>query len=113
MTRNKFSSPTDDALRQLLHSQLPGHVPSPWFTRKVLNRLPQRRYAIAAMIEYALYIAGFITTGYFSVEFVAEKTMPGSVVTVGDLSIFATLVGVTGVLLTMFLTSLISPEETA
>ena len=112
MTRNKVSSPSDDALRELLHSRLPGHVPSPWFTRKVLNRLPQRRYAAAAIIEYALYVAGIITAGYFSVEFVAEKTAPGSVVTVGDLSIFATLVGVTGVLLTMFITSLISPEET-
>lgn len=111
MTKNNFSSPSDKALREMLHTGLPQRMPSPWFTRKVLNRLPRRRYAAAAVIEYVLYIAGIVTAGFMSVAFVAEKTAPGAVITVGDLSQFAMMVGVLGILLTMLITSLILPSD--
>lgn len=102
---------TDKALRELLQKNLPERMPSPWFTRKVLNRLPPPRYRLAAFIEYVLYIAGIITAGIMSVQFVIEKTQPGAVTTVGDLSQFAIMVGVLGILITMFITSLLLPSE--
>lgn len=111
MKNKEFSSPSDHALRQLLHSRLPESMPSPWFTRKVLNRLPRRRYVIASGVEYLLYIFGIIIAGVMSVNFVLEKSAPGTAITVGDLGQFALMVGSLGVLLAMFVTSLMLPAD--
>lgn len=50
---------SDDRLRKLMHT-LPDATPSPWFTRMVLNRLPERRRRVAMYTEYTLYIVGLV-----------------------------------------------------
>lgn len=40
---NKINDSRDDKIKQLLKKELPKERENPWFTRKVLNRLPPRR----------------------------------------------------------------------
>lgn len=52
MKQNK----TDELLREAFKSQLPQAPKSPWFTRKVMNRLPQRHRRHIYIIEWIGYI---------------------------------------------------------
>lgn len=57
----------DKYIRSMLKENLPAHLPSPWFTKKVMNRLPERRVRIFARIEFAVYILALIATVVFGI----------------------------------------------
>lgn len=45
---------SDRHLSQLIKHNLLEAPPSPWFTRKVLNRLPERKIKVASLVELSL-----------------------------------------------------------
>lgn len=81
----------DRKLRSLFHSSHLEAPPSPWFTRKVLNRLPDRKRRVASIIEYALYIIGIITTVCYTVSFI-RQTLQNHMITIGDVTVYCVLV---------------------
>ena len=81
---------SDRHLSQLIKHNLLEAPPSPWFTRKVLNRLPERKIKVASLVEYSLYIIGIIITGIVTDRFVIHTISTG-VITVGNLFTYAML----------------------
>ena len=77
---------SDDKFRSLIKDSFHQAPPSPWFTKKVLNRLPEKRRSAAAWIEYAIYLVATIVAAAYT--FHAYNTMiSSSVITVGDMTI--------------------------
>lgn len=87
---------SDNALRSLMQ-QLPEAPASPWFTRRVLHRLPPRKRRIAGRIEVAACVAGIIAVIVFAV-IIARQWGAGGGFTVGDAVEYAALLGVFGLL---------------
>ncbi|MCM1484439.1 MAG: hypothetical protein NC043_08880 [Muribaculaceae bacterium] len=85
-------------LSRILKESLPQAPPSPWFTRKVLNRLPQRRAAMAARIEYAVYIIGLIVTAIYGATYVHDTLASGEIA-VADALTYMVFLGLFGSLL--------------
>lgn len=83
---------TDSELRTLLKRNTLSAPPSPWFTRKVLNSLPEKRKATASWAEYAIYLIAAVVTAAMGWNFVRD-TLEGGVVRVGDLVTMATFIG--------------------
>lgn len=52
----------DDKIRTILQHELPKHYPAPWFTKKVMNRLPERHIALVARLEMSIYIIALLAT---------------------------------------------------
>ncbi len=75
---------TDETLRRTLQSNLPKTMPSPWFTKTVLNRLPEKRRVAAAAIEFCVYVCGLIISIALCYGYI-DRMMHGSVITVGNL----------------------------
>lgn len=71
-----------DALRTL-----PRAPESPWFTRKVLNRLPDRQRRVAARIEIATCVIALVATGIFAARFVRQTLEAPEIVT-GDIMMY-------------------------
>lgn len=82
----------DSSLRSLLKSNALQAPPSPWFTRKVMNRLPEKRVHTLARIEYTLYMMAAIFTIIYSVIYVKGVWASG-VITVGNISVMAICIG--------------------
>lgn len=89
---------TDLQLKEAFRKTLPEAPISPWFTRKVLNRLPERQRNLAARIEMWICVAGLAATIWLGGRFVAE-TLHSPVIRISDiimygiyLAIFAGLV---------------------
>lgn len=59
MKTNMDNNIDEARLRNLIGS-LPQAEVSPWFTRRVLNRLPDRRKKIAGRIEYVVYLVALL-----------------------------------------------------
>lgn len=57
----------DKHIRSMLKENMPSHLPSPWFTKKVMNRLPEQKVRVLARIEYVVYILALIATVVFGV----------------------------------------------
>jgi len=56
------SGRTDDAIRKLVKDQLPAAPADEWFTNKVMNRLPEKRYrSRLSLPEKLCYLAGALT----------------------------------------------------
>ncbi len=64
--------PSDARLSEILKRHLPDAPPQPWFTRTVLNRLPDRTLRIVSLIEYALYIIGIVATSIATINLFNE-----------------------------------------
>lgn len=71
----------DIELKRLLQEQLPKASENPWFTRKVINRLPEHRKSYA-WIEYLAYFVGGIICGLCWKSFVSGFNF--NVITVGE-----------------------------
>lgn len=57
--RKKTSSESADDIRNLFHSELPPAPADEWFTKKVMNRLPEKRYRTPLSLpEKLCYIIG-------------------------------------------------------
>lgn len=73
--------------------QLPKAGESAWFTRKVFNRLPERRRRIASQIEMGVCVVGIIVAAIFGIRFV-KGTIDAGVFTIGDMILYATFVAI-------------------
>ncbi|WP_289159745.1 hypothetical protein [uncultured Muribaculum sp.] len=57
----------DEQLKELFKESLPQAPGNPWFVKKVMNRLPEKRSTgIYSWIEYAAYIAAILLLGAFA-----------------------------------------------
>lgn len=55
---------SDENIKVLLKDNLPPAPRSPWFTKKVMNRLPEKRHPAYSRIEYAAYsLAAILLVG--------------------------------------------------
>lgn len=80
-------------LRQRLKASALQAPPSPWFTRKVMNRLPEKRMRIAAKIEYAVYAIAAIATVVMGIIY-CHNTLSSGVITIGNLLMMAIHMGI-------------------
>lgn len=59
-------------------SRLPYAPPSPWFTKRVLRRLPERKRRHWAWVEYSIYIAGLVAVVLLAIpvikDFISKST---------------------------------------
>ncbi|MDE6264042.1 MAG: hypothetical protein K2M11_02740 [Paramuribaculum sp.] len=90
----KNTNKTDRQLSELLKSNLPDAPYNPWFTRTVLNRLPEKKKRTAANIEIWVCVIGAIITTVFGVRYAIESYS-------SDYITVQTLVGY-GIYLTLF-----------
>lgn len=77
----------DKNLGDLLKSGLPVAPYNPWFTRTVLNRLPERKKRVAASVELWVCVIAAVITLIFAVRFSVEAYKSDSI-TVMNLIIF-------------------------
>lgn len=75
---------TDKQIKEFLKRELPQAPVNPWFTRKVMNRLPEKRTNWVAWIENAGFLAATITLGIFWYILITTTTN-SDVITVGDI----------------------------
>lgn len=75
---------TDKQIKEFLKRELPQAPANPWFTRKVMNRLPEKRTNWAAWIENAGFLVAAITLGIFWYMLITT-TANSDVITVGDI----------------------------
>lgn len=74
----------DDQLKQLFNDTLPQAPRNPWFVKKVMNRLPEKRRASSySWIEYASYILSVLLLGGFALH-QGYGLSKAAEVTVGD-----------------------------
>lgn len=76
---------TDRKLRELLRKSNFNAPPSPWFTRKVMNRLPEKKKRNIARAEYAVYILSAILIGFFGIRY-AANTFSSGIVRISDIT---------------------------
>lgn len=76
----------DDKLSSLLKNELPEAPYNPWFTRKVLNRLPDRKKRIAANIEIWVCIVAAVITLVFGIRFAVQEYSSDSITLVSLLT---------------------------
>ncbi len=77
----------DIRLRERFKNDLPDAPISPWFTRKVLNRLPERQKNMAGKIELWTCVAGIVATLWLGGRFVAT-TLQNPSINIGDILIY-------------------------
>lgn len=91
---NKSVDPlSEEGLKQLF-GRLPEAEINPWFTRRVLNRLPERRRRMAGRIEYAVYIIALLWMIGSGVWYLYASTPTG--LTVGVLLNYIAWLGIVG-----------------
>ena len=91
--KNKNNN-VDEQLREIFHRELPDAPQSPWFTRKVMNRLPERKRPTISVIEW---IGGGVAVAIlllYWLGFVRELTQT-QVVTVNDVVTLCLLMAMT------------------
>lgn len=74
-------------LRETFKKNLPDAPISPWFTRKVLNRLPERQRNLAGKIELWTCVAGIVITLWLGGRFVVT-TLQNPSINIGDILIY-------------------------
>ncbi|MDE6100722.1 MAG: hypothetical protein K2G01_06720 [Paramuribaculum sp.] len=82
---NTHEKISDEKLKALLNEQkFITAPPSPWFTKKVMNRLPPKRVRSVAIIEYAVYAVAAVMTAVLAAVYGIDCYRSGTI-TVGDL----------------------------
>lgn len=84
---------TDRELRTLLKSSNFTALPSPWFTRKVMNRLPRKRARNLAWIEYGVYLTAAILIAIIGTGYAIDSFRSGFV-TIGNITAIGLCIGV-------------------
>lgn len=109
---NNDHTAADNRLRQLLDEarNTTEAPPSPWFTRKVMNRLPPQKIRTAAMAEYMVYIIAALATIIITVVY-GIRTYASGTVTVGDIGIIACTTGLLLAILYLMLSPWLHPLE--
>ncbi len=84
----------DENLRRLLKEHVGQSAPpSPWFTKKIMNRLPPRRVRTVAFIEYGVYAIAAVLTAIFAAVYGVGCYHSGAV-TIGNLAVLAIYFGI-------------------
>ena len=96
----------DKRLRETFDAKLPQAPNNPWFTRKVINRLPYKRKNRAAIIEYAGFALAAIALIAFWITSISTL-LNSTFITVNDLATFAILTAMTIMLFIGFIHSII------
>lgn len=87
------NSDFDSLLRQRLKASALQAPPSPWFTRKVMNRLPEKHMRLASRIEYVVYAIAALATVVMGIIY-CHNTLSSGVITVGNIIMLATYIGI-------------------
>ncbi|MDE6460530.1 MAG: hypothetical protein K2K52_06845 [Paramuribaculum sp.] len=77
----------DKKLGRLLKNELPNAPYNPWFTRTVLNRLPERKRRVAANVELWVCVIAAVITLIFGINF-SVSAYYSDCITVMNLIIF-------------------------
>lgn len=89
---------SDPQLRNLIRHNLPQAPASPWFTKKVLNRLPAPKKRIAARIEIWACALAAVATAVLGIHY-AATTISGPVITLGQILGYCTYLAIFGALI--------------
>lgn len=84
----KHFDPTDEKLKKLIESAPMKAPHNPWFTRKVMNRLPPRRVRQLAFLEYTVYAIAAIVTVTATTLYWINAVKSGAI-TIGNLAVTA------------------------
>ncbi len=84
---------TDKQIKEFLKRELPQAPVNSWFTRKVMNRLPEKRTNWAARIENIGFLVAAITLGIF--WYMLITTTNSNVITVGDIFNYVVMIAMT------------------
>lgn len=85
---NSEQIPSDRELSKFFKSRIPDAPESPWFTRTVLNRLPDKKKKKAAAIEIYICAIALVAVVIFGVSFVI-RSLEAPVITIGDMIVYA------------------------
>jgi len=85
---------SDEQLSQLLKNNIPRRLPAPWFTRKVLNRLPPRSILALSIVEYLAYTAAIAVCSVYLYGMVDKATDDGSM----TVNALVTMIGLTSMI---------------
>lgn len=88
-------STEDKKIAELFGASLPDAPGTPWFTRTVLNRLPEKQKQRAGRIEMAVCVIGIIVTVVLATRFVMQ-TLASPTIYVSDIIVYAIYVGIFG-----------------
>ena len=88
---------TDKEFGDFLKRSLPLAPPEPWFTRKVMSRLPERKRFWAGWIETVVCGVGLVVTLVLAVVY-GIGLVSAPVVTVGDVASTGVMAALTGAL---------------
>lgn len=99
----------DNKLRDRVKRDLPEAPHNPWFAKKVMNRLPERKNNIASIIEYAGFIIAAIILGFYWYMLVSN-TAQSNAIMVKDIVHYAMLVIMTFSLAIGFLATLLQKD---
>lgn len=91
---NPGFSPLDAEISSLLEKELPRANSNPWFTPRVMNRLPEKsrwaRISIWQWVCYILGVAGFIATGVISSHWLVRTDLSlATIMVVASMSLIA------------------------
>ena len=78
----------DNQLRKAFAEQLPQAPNNPWFTRKVMNRLPEKHRNWGNIIEFSGFAIAAIVLGVFWYAIIGA-TLNSTTITIGNLINFA------------------------
>lgn len=79
---------TDEKLRALMQSDPIKAPHNPWFTRKVMNRLPPKRVRMLARLEYTVYALAALATVTATTLYWIDAVKSGAI-TLGNLAVTA------------------------
>lgn len=99
----------DSPLREIIKRDLPEASHNPWFTKKVMNRLPQRKNNTASVIEHAGFIIAAIILGLYWCMLVSNTAQSDAIV-MKDIIHYVILVTMTFCLAIGFLVSLLQKK---
>lgn len=94
---NKYNKDEDAMIGFWLKRRLPDAPPQPWFTRTVMNRLPDRTQRIASIVEYVLYIIGIAASVVAAIRYFRGIEASGEATPV-ELSVLFFLIAMAGVM---------------
>lgn len=103
--------PADEKLRNLLRSEPMKAPRNPWFTRKVMNRLPPKKVRRLAALEYTVYALAALATVTATTLYWIEAVKSGAI-TLGNLAVTAVGACVFCSILYLSLSPLIEERDT-
>lgn len=107
---NKNNRDEDAMIGSWLKRRLPDAPPQPWFTRTVMNRLPDRSQKIASIVEYVLYIIGIAASTAAAIRYFRGIESSGEATPV-ELSVLLLLIAMAGVMAYWLISPWVMPRR--